>query len=179
MAEKIRNHPFIDHLIALSDDRGSLAALRRGLGQPPGAAPEMFPQVVPWLPVSCSAWAELVYYLAATLFAFHSSNIPTGNMGAHLRATIKDDNGEKATERRFVALLNSHPDDLGVHLRHAVSYLKSKDQPVCWAQLFDDLMHWDHPARFVQRNWANSFWGRGSQKPEESENAAKTAAVNE
>ena len=50
MPEKRNN--FITYLEELRDreDRGALAALRRGLGQPPGSAVEMYRYVVPWLP---------------------------------------------------------------------------------------------------------------------------------
>lgn len=177
MAENIRQHPFIEYLRSLKDNRGALAALRRGLGQTPGAVPEMFPYVVPWLPAKCSARMEAIYYLIASLYALHPLYAAEGNFGTHLRSTVKDENSGIATERRFVALLNSHPDDLAEHLRHNISYLKSKDQPVCWSQLFDDLLHWDHPEHYVQRNWANTFWTRGTQKPVTPENGAETAAI--
>ena len=36
--------------LAKRDDRGALAALRHGLGQPPGTAAEMHPYVVQFLP---------------------------------------------------------------------------------------------------------------------------------
>src|ERR1035437_1147702 len=58
--------------LAERDDRGALAALRRGLGKEPGEAPEMFPYVVPWLPRQASIWAEQAYYLVASLFGLHS-----------------------------------------------------------------------------------------------------------
>lgn len=160
MSEKEYQNPFIDYLISLKENRGSLAALRRGLGQPPGAAPEMFPHVVPWLPANCSEWMERTFFLIASLFALHPASVDSGNMGAHLRATIKASDNELATERRFIALLQSHPDDLAAHLRHSISYLKSKEQPVNWYQLFDDVLHWDHPQRYVQKNWARMFWTR-------------------
>src|SRR5574340_188009 len=173
MTENKDPHPFIVYLYSLKDNRGAMAALRRGLGQPPGAVPEMFPYVVPWLPGFSKSFSDAAHYLIASLYAYHPLETSTGNLGAHLRATIKDENSEKATERRFVTLLNCHRDDLGLHLRHAVSYLKSKDQPVCWDQLFDDLWYWDHPDHFVQRDWANGFWGRSAQNPESTENAAE------
>ncbi|MHB8194445.1 MAG: type I-E CRISPR-associated protein Cse2/CasB [Bellilinea sp.] len=179
MVEKNHQHPFIEHLHSLKDNRSALAALRRGLGQPPGAVPEMFPYVVPYLPGAIRALTDASYYLIASLYAFHPLETSTGNMGAHLRATIKDENAGKATERRFVALLNSHPDDLPVHLRHTVSYLKSKDQPICWEQLFDDLYHWDHPKHYVQRSWANAFWGAGNTRQSASDTTAETAETTE
>lgn len=34
-------HPYIIYLESLREDRAALAALRRGLGQPPGTVPDM------------------------------------------------------------------------------------------------------------------------------------------
>ena len=50
MTEKNQSNPYITYLLSLKENRGALAALRRGLGRPPGTAPEMYPYVVPWLP---------------------------------------------------------------------------------------------------------------------------------
>jgi CRISPR system Cascade subunit CasB len=66
---------------------------------------------------------------------------------------------EEAVERRFVALLNAHPEDLDKHLRHAVSLLKAHEIPVDWLRLLGDLRGWGNPERYVQRNWARAFWG--------------------
>jgi CRISPR system Cascade subunit CasB len=152
-------HPFISRLQALAEgqERGALAALRRGLGQPPGAAAEMFRYVEPYLPEKRSAVQEAAYYLVASLFALHPKSTGQGNMGTHMAAarTGNDD----ALERRFTALLSTHPDDLPEHLRHIISFLKSKEQPVNWNQLLWDLQHWDNENHSVQKRWAAAFWG--------------------
>ena len=173
MAENIQSNPYITFLLSLKENRGALAALRRGLGRTPGTTPEMYPYIVPWLPDKVSAQMEAAYYLTAALFAYHPVNTLSGNLGDHLRATINGGGNEQATERRFVALLQCHPDDLPGHLRHAVSYLKSKEQPVNWQQLFEDLLKWDHPQRFVQKRWAGSFWRQGSILTQTTESNAK------
>jgi CRISPR system Cascade subunit CasB len=156
-------HPFIAYLqsLAQSEERGALAALRRGLGQPPGAAAEMFRYVVPFLPENSSRATEAAYYLVASLFALHPKSTETGNLGGHL-AQARDDNNPEALERRFTALLAAHPEDLPDYLRQAISYLKSKEIPVNWEQLFYDLQNWEQPERRtrVQKAWAGAFWGR-------------------
>ena len=155
-----QGHPFIRHLQSLAEgqDRGSLAALRRGLGQPPATVADTFRYVEPWLSERRSAAQESAYYLVAALFALHPKSANAGNMGAHL-AHSRATGGEDALERRFTALLAAHPDDLPVYLRQAVSFLKSKEIPVNWEQLLSDLLNWDHPQRFVQKKWASAFWG--------------------
>ena len=68
----------------------------------------------------------------------------------------------ESVDRRFTVLLGANREDLPQHLRHAVSLLKSKDVPVDWARLLDDLKWWDDDDRRVQRRWAKAFWGRTS-----------------
>jgi CRISPR system Cascade subunit CasB len=150
---------FIQHLKTLADDRGALAALRRGLGKPPGTTAEMYPYVVPWLPDEASTWLENNYYLVASLFAYHPDSSSAGNMGHHMARTCATDDDKKSTERRFTVLLAADGDDLPNYLRQTISFLKSKDQSVNWDQLFIDLMGWNHESRYVQRRWANAFWG--------------------
>ena len=84
-------------------------------------------------------------------------------MGQHFARAwnVKGDN--TALERRFTVLLAAHPDDVGDHLRQAISFLKSQDIPINWHQLLRDLVAWGHPDRFVQQQWARGFWGRGTE----------------
>ena len=110
-------YPLIDHLerLVLDQDRGALAALRRGLGKPPGTAMEMHRYVVPFLPRG-RPWEEDVYYLVAALFAYwHQGETtvaahPPENLGASLSRLRSDSSA--SIEMRFTALLKSHRDDL-------------------------------------------------------------------
>ena len=150
--------------LATNQDRGALAALRRGLGRPPGAAAEMFRYVEPWLPERRSADQEAAYYLIASLFAMHPKSVSEGNLGQHL-ASIRKEGADDALERRFSALLAAHPDDLPNYLRQAVSMLKSKETPINWDQLLRDVQAWDAPDRRVQKAWARAFWGKSNHTP--------------
>jgi CRISPR system Cascade subunit CasB len=78
---------------------------------------------------------------------------------------------EKRTEKRLVALMNSHLDDLPKHLQHIVSLLKSKDIPINWSQLLSDVQNWQREDREIQRRWARGFW-------KISHNAIKIALEN-
>jgi CRISPR system Cascade subunit CasB len=152
---------FINYLLELSQgqQRGELAVLRRGLSQPPASDVAMYPYVARFIADKLRGSAsEKVYYLIAALFAYHPLNTSQGNFGAHMHAAANEANQE-ATERRFVVLLNAHVNDLPDYLRQAVSYLKSREIPVNWEALFYDLQGWSHPDRYIQRRWANSFWG--------------------
>jgi CRISPR system Cascade subunit CasB len=158
---------FIQRLESLKEDRGALAALRRGLGQPPGTVPDMFAYVIPYLPEHPSRDYEDACYLVASLFAFYPETAPEGNIGSHFaRAVAFDPEHSEAIERRFTALLSAHSDDLPFYLRQAVSYLRSKEIPVNWDQLLKDLLHWNSTSRYIQRQWAKSFWGNNPRKSE-------------
>lgn len=169
MTETNTNHPFIERLwsFAENDQRGVLADLRRGLGQPPGTVPKMYPYVIPYLPAECSIWQEETYYLIAALFAYYQSGsggdsrrkIEQGNLGDHLRtAVFKDNMDEAPVERRFSALLAADRQDLSYYLKDMISLLKSHDVAVHWNQLFRDLQYWQTESKSVQKRWANSFW---------------------
>jgi len=164
---------FIDRLQKLADgqERGALASLRRGLGQPPGTVADMYRYVEPFLGEQGSGarFKESAFYLVAALFALHPKSTDEGNMGTHLAKT-RTDSGADALERRFTALLAAHPDDLSEYLRQSISFLKSKDIPVNWNELLRDLQNWGHEDRFIQKKWARSFWG-GRQSVESTNNS--------
>ena len=165
MSER-EEHYFIRYLKSLveKDDRAALAALRRGLGKAPGTEPEMYRYIVPLLPENAYQNQEQVFYLIASLFASHPVSAGKGNLGAHL-AQARGENNADALERRFTALLSAHPDDLPNYLRQTISLLKSKDVPVNWNQLLQDLLWWNDRTR---KSWATNFWGyRASSDDEE------------
>ena len=163
-----KNHPFVEYLETLEerDDRGALAALRRGLGEPPGTVPGMYRYVVPFLPEACPPWKEKAYFLVAALFGYHSKPGGTGNMGDHFVAAREPNGDNTALERRFTALLAAHADDLPFYLRQAVSFLKSKEISINWHQLIRDVQHWGHPEGYVQKAWARAFWSRQAPSSE-------------
>ncbi len=156
--------PFVSYLETLREDRAALACLRRGLGQPPGTVVDMFPYVARWVPPQAPRAIEEVHYLTAALFAGHPAAGGVGDMGDHFRRVVRaDPESTVAVERRFTALLAAHPDDLHFYLRQAVSFLRSREVPVNWHQLFVDIRRWAHPERPVQRRWARSFWGHTAE----------------
>jgi CRISPR system Cascade subunit CasB len=121
------------------EDRATLAALRRGVGKAPGEAPEMFPHLIPRIPEPSSRWAEQCHYLVASLFALHpldwtgeASGWTERNFGSSARRLKAASKGSEGPERRFVALLGAHMDDIGSHLRSMVGLLKANDVPVDW-----------------------------------------------
>jgi CRISPR system Cascade subunit CasB len=157
---------FIGHLLSLvqRDDRGALAALRRGLGKSPGEATAMHPHVLPWIPPSVLERDERWYYLVAALFAMHPLQWPTRehpagatNLGASF-ARLRSAANAAGVERRFTSVLNSDEEDLPQHLRQAVGLLRSGGVPVDYTALLRDIRWWGAENRPVQRRWARAFW---------------------
>jgi CRISPR system Cascade subunit CasB len=178
-----RAERFIEALVELyeQEDRAALAALRRGLGRAPGETMEMHPYVAPFTQ-GLSRKQEDAYYLIAALFGLYpreswtrSEGRLSTNLGASLR-WFANASSSASVERRFVALLNAHTDDLSEHLRQTISLLKSQDIPVDWRQLLRDVINWDDDDRFVQRNWSRAFWGAGEQ--ESSHDTTATTEVS-
>jgi CRISPR system Cascade subunit CasB len=138
----------VKHLEALHgrEDRAEIAILRRSLGKPPGASPEVFRIIGRFLPESVRAEEDC--FLVAGLFAKHPlSWPPTGdethrarNFGASMyNLKLKREGRGEGVERRFSALLAASREELGDHLRHAISLLATDEVAVDWLQLLDDL----------------------------------------
>jgi CRISPR system Cascade subunit CasB len=160
------DYRFIGHLEALRErrDRAALAALRRALGKEPGAAPEAYPIVMPYLPEGAGDRVERIHFLVGSLFALHQKSWPRTegdrsrhDLGASMRILAERRPGG-GVERRFGALLACDEAELGEHLRHVVALLKSEEVPIDWARLLADLKEWNYERRPVQRRWARSFW---------------------
>jgi len=154
------------------DNRGALADLRKGLADPPGMTFEMYRYIVPHVEGIKSRWEVNVYYLVATLFAWHqiawhpSEDQKFSNLGTSLRELIPPESEEKdesekkmePLERHFIALLNCHCDDLHEHLKQLFGLLKGKGIAVDYVRLIKDLVNWDRERWHVPQNWANEFW---------------------
>lgn len=145
-----REQRFIAYLEAFveKEERGMLAALRRGLGKEPGTVAEMHRYVVPWLPDDdASDWQANRWYIVASLFALHQGNWTSSGEGRRLNlgasfSQLRQKTDSDSIERRFIAMLNCDADDLPQHLRHAISLLKSHEVKVDFAQLLRDLRWW-------------------------------------
>jgi CRISPR system Cascade subunit CasB len=156
-----KEHPLVTRLEKLRDakDRAALAKLRHGIGKRMGT-PEMFPYVVPYLPKSQRGQEHC--FLVASLFAMHPAESSRDvSLGKVFRLMSLN---SESIEKRFTSLLSADPDDIGGHLRHAVSLARSHGIPIDYHRLIHDLRNWDHPDRFVQLSWAKDFWGYEKQK---------------
>ena len=169
-------YAFMKYLTSLNTDknRGTLAVLRRGLAGKPIEDLNLYRFVARKVPErDRSTNRESVYYLVAALYALQPESTDSGNFGSHMKTVAARRNDMEAAERRFTLLLNASIEDLNTPLRQAVMMLKQQELPVNWNALFADLLHWEHPEKYVQRAWANSFWSY--ERPAETESANQPA----
>jgi CRISPR system Cascade subunit CasB len=170
------------------EDRATLAALRRGLGKPPGSAGEMYPFVIPRLAerqrdLPGWSWEEQCHFIVAALFAWHSVRPDAGeqrgrDFGASARRLKEAMPNADGPERRFVALLNAEREDVPEHLRSMIGLLRAHEIAVDWERLLADLTRWSAPSRHVQAAWARSFWRAtpAESGPADTGEEAETAA---
>lgn len=162
-----KTHRLVEYLESLRDkkDTAALAKLRRGLGKPKGI-PEMYPFVVRFIE---NDWKdEERAFLVASLFALHPDPAPEGRSMGDVFAGIQRVQKTDSIEKRFVRLLEADIDDIGQHLRQAISLAKSKQIAVDYHSLMHDLKYWGHDKRFVQLRWAKDFWGKKTDEDSNS-----------
>lgn len=167
---------FVSFLLGLArtENRGALAALRRGLGRERTPPAEMLRLVVPYLPQN-RPWEHRWYFLVASLFGLHPETGGKGDLGDTFRSL----GAHESAQKRFVALLDAHPDDLPYRLRQAVALAKSKEAPVNWFQLLEDLFRWQTESRYVQQRWARSYWARRNQEESNANQVGQEAPTGE
>lgn len=159
------------------EDRGTLAALRRGLMLEEQQLFEILGHIPSRFLSGLRPGEERVYLMVASLYAFHPVSFTEPelaerrrNLGESLRrfaeATAQQGGGTEESgdllpeslKRRMDALLSAPRADVFGHLRQIISLLKSQEIPVDWAQLLCDLSSWEAPGRPVQWQWSRSFY---------------------
>lgn len=162
--EYLKNFVNMLRSLSESDNRGALASLRRGIGQKPYSVAETARIVVPYLPQNAKSATENAFFIVGSLFALHQKESGRGNMGDHFRALCGENNPSEGLpaniERRFIALLSSEANELPETLRQAVSLLKSKEIPINWYRLIEDIQHWhsEEGRDRINRTWSKAFW---------------------
>lgn len=163
------------HVLRDTDDRGALASLRRGMGQPPGAVAETARIVERQLAQGTPESVRAACYVVGSLFALHDGEGGKGNMGTHFRVLSGEvkpnEEMPRNVERRFKSLLESDRDELPDALRQAVTRLKAETVPVNWFQLAQDVRDWQFTdgRERVRKAWSRSFWNEPhSPKRQES-----------
>ncbi len=166
----VRIEEFINYLKTLAregkEDRGALADLRSGLRVGPGQAPRMYQHVVPRLGERENR-GDRWFYVVGAMFGANPKYVQGNTMGKCFR--VLTNKGSESIEKRFVALLGAHSDDVHAHLFHATGLMKSKDLGLDYYRLLRDLISWDSPDRHVQNRWARDYYRKSDNKKEEGD----------
>ena len=73
----------------------------------------------------------------------------------HYARTEQNKNG---LDKRVQVLLDSDDGQLPFRLRQAVHLLQAQRITTNWQKMLEDLLKWNSPTRFVQREWARSYF---------------------
>lgn len=153
-----------------SRDRGALAGLRKGLGEPGGWHPHTAMVIDRAIGESQPRPDDMaILYTVAGLFSLHplaSIGSVDGKRGSLLQSlqalmrlqgrTTADDRA--AMDRRVMALLDADRADLPHHLRQLIQQFRGTDIPIDWVQLAHDMRNWSWADRQVQRRWSRDWW---------------------
>jgi CRISPR type I-E-associated protein CasB/Cse2 len=151
---------FVARLRRIQNDRGKMAALRRGFSS--STVMDAWP-VVASLGGNIGQPGESVHGDIAALFASHPRESKARNFGETCRAIALTDSSGKTLptsyERRFGRLMSSaEPADLAGQLRSWIRLAVSKGVGVNYESLFADIWGWRWYAADIRVQWARSFW---------------------
>jgi len=135
---------------------GERAQLRRASGRTMAEARDTLALFYRLLSPGVPKRHESLYFVVATLFPL-TPQADSGNLGQALRSARTDHN-ERGLDRRMQVLLDADESQLPFRLRQAVRMLASNRVGLDWALLLHDLLFWGHGERFVQRQWARSYF---------------------
>jgi CRISPR system Cascade subunit CasB len=141
-------------------DSGERALLKRNAGQPLAEARDVLGLFYRLLPPNVYPGIHELYFMVATLYPLAEGGRKR-NLGATLRAARTSANGP-GLDRRVDILLDADIDQLPFRLRQSVRFAQSNRRTVDWAALLSDVLQWNHPDRWVQRRWAQSYYGEST-----------------
>ena len=172
---KERAAEFVGALRRARNDRGKLAALRRGLTNNPRMHMDAWPVVANL----GGDIGQPVFVAVAALFASHPEESNVRNLGETCRRIAQGDGKEiiESFERRFRRLLAcGDVADVIDQLRSWVRLAASKGVGVNYESLFADLWNWPWYADDIRVRWAKSFWQSGETSNAEAPTANITTA---
>ncbi|MDI6705223.1 MAG: type I-E CRISPR-associated protein Cse2/CasB [Bacillota bacterium] len=152
---------FLDRLDRLTT--GERATLKRSIGllmkDAKGAALAAFFRIAPTKETEWAIQHEEKMFLFATLRAFH--RYPSKNekcFGSTLRQLKNSDSFDKKVYALLDSSISLDDGELSYRMALLVRMADSAGVSIHWGKLLNDLLYWDHEDRFVQRNWARSYF---------------------
>jgi CRISPR system Cascade subunit CasB len=166
---------FLGALRRIEDDRGKMAALRRGLSE--GTQRAAWPIVAPLCAKFDEKRERLAAITVAGLFATHPVVSNARSLGQTCRF-IATDSGHSSDipdsfDKRFRRLIACDTvEEVTGQLSAWIRLAKSKGVGVNYAELYNDLYWWSKDADKKRIRWARDFWS-----PRRDEDAAPTPEV--
>jgi CRISPR system Cascade subunit CasB len=158
---------FIDWLEGLNEkDTRVRAVLRRSLAFDPGQYVAAYPYVEPFVKNEDKSWRREMHYLVAGVWAAHWRDGQSGQRMSVGKACAAYQlaSGSASTERRFIALLDSEPEQLPHRLRQMIALLK--EQRIDFDALLTGLLYWNEDQKRTQNAWARDFYRNMNQETE-------------
>ena len=152
---------FIKNLEKL--EAGDRARLKRNAGNLINESNQVLGLFYKLLPFEVPKYQEEKYFMAATLFPLAEGG-GSGDLGSTLRKVRIPGKNEKGLDRRFQNILDAEKLQLPFRLRQMIHLLHSNRIKVDWLQMLEDLIHWDHPEKYVQKKWARSYYSKTDKK---------------
>lgn len=176
-----RKTEWLDKRKSEPDGRAALARLRRGVGKKPGTVPDLWQLTLEGLPEALLSKTgeptigENAAYAALTLYALHQQGkeknmcIENISIGTALRRLIqisKDENKTSVTRRFNMAATSDSFSEISHHLRGLVQLLKSKDVPIYYPKLAEDLYWFQCPdgRDAIRLRWGQDFYRQSSNE---------------
>ncbi len=153
----------------IKNDSGAKAGFKRALSGEPEHIRKIYPFVLAFLG-GVSEWEqEHVWIPVACLSVYYPQDIcedgQRRNFGQSGQGLVKATTSEGA-DRRFRTLLDLSLEDLNSPLTALIRQMKSRGIAIDYPQLLSDLRQWEHPDRYIQDQWARTFWGAVSKAEE-------------
>jgi CRISPR type I-E-associated protein CasB/Cse2 len=152
---------FVEHLVELTEDTGTRAALRSGLGRTVNQADRMHAYLARWTS-SSRPHEEAVYYTIAALIAHNPAGAvpakPPGNIGASIACATKL---APVTREKSVHLLARQPaGQLCRMLTRIILPLRSGDEPtsVDFVRLVEEATRWPWRHQEIGREWLQAYY---------------------
>jgi len=161
---RARAAAYVGALRRIRNDRGKLAALRRGLTD------NRQLQVDAW-PVVASLGGDIsqpIFVSVAALFASHPEESNASDLGETCRRIALGDGKEMpdSFQSRFRRLLASGDvPDVSGQLRSWIRLAAGKGIGINYESLFADLWNWPWYSEDIRVKWAKSFWQSGDSEP--------------
>ena len=148
----------LKQLKGLQDDRGAMAALRKGFSK--ATEVRAWPYVARWCNLENDKDRTIVQFIAAA-YAHHPKDAKGMDMGTVMRkiatgSDMKQNDALNTFEGRFRRLLTCQGyEDLCKLLPGVIITASKKDIGIDYVQLFNDLWYWNDNTRL---HWAGSYW---------------------